>query len=231
MSAWHASATAAAATAPAAEGGAAPGAATSAASATAGEDAGADDAVLKSGWEARVAESGLGSAAGDGEQRQAALLESWKGYKRQFQQGVAAFNQKPKKGIAYMQEQGLVGPTPDDVAQFLAKSQGLKCVAEGRERARLFTASPAPDLLVFVPPCLAFAAPRPRASLSVGCARCSKTLIGDYLGERDDFNLRVMHAYVDALDFGGMEFDGAIRWGHSCCGVDRWGCCAAAPLQ
>ena len=40
---------------------------------------------------------------------------------------------------------------------------------------------------------------------------CSKTLIGDYLGERDDFNLRVMHRYVDALDFDAMDFDEAIR--------------------
>ena len=47
-------------------------------------------------------------------------------YKRQFQQGVALFNQKPKKGIAYMQEQGLVGTAPDEVAQFLARTQGLK---------------------------------------------------------------------------------------------------------
>lgn len=42
----------------------------------------------------------------------------------------------------------------------------------------------------------------------------SKTLIGDYLGERDDFNLRVMHCYVDALDFTEQDFDEAIRWGH-----------------
>jgi brefeldin A-inhibited guanine nucleotide-exchange protein len=38
-----------------------------------------------------------------------------------------------------------------------------------------------------------------------------KTLIGDYLGEREDFNLKVMHCYVDALDFSDMEFDTAIR--------------------
>lgn len=42
---------------------------------------------------------------------------------------------------------------------------------------------------------------------------CSKSLIGDYLGERDDFNLKVMHSYVDALDFTEMEFDEAIRLG------------------
>lgn len=38
-----------------------------------------------------------------------------------------------------------------------------------------------------------------------------KTLIGDYLGERDDFSLRVMHAYVDSFNFEGTEFDEALR--------------------
>lgn len=38
-----------------------------------------------------------------------------------------------------------------------------------------------------------------------------KTLIGDYLGEREDLSLKVMHAYVDSFDFQGMEFDEAIR--------------------
>ena len=45
----------------------------------------------------------------------------------------------------------------------------------------------------------------------------SKTLIGDYLGERDDFNLRVMHCYVDALEFTEQEFDEAIRCGRGGC--------------
>ncbi|KAJ7950995.1 Brefeldin A-inhibited guanine nucleotide-exchange protein [Quillaja saponaria] len=39
----------------------------------------------------------------------------------------------------------------------------------------------------------------------------SKTLIGDYLGEREDLSLKVMHAYVDSFDFQGMDFDEAIR--------------------
>nr|GEW39325.1 brefeldin A-inhibited guanine nucleotide-exchange protein 2-like [Tanacetum cinerariifolium] len=39
----------------------------------------------------------------------------------------------------------------------------------------------------------------------------NKTLIGDYLGEREDLPLKVMHAYVDSFDFQGMEFDEAIR--------------------
>uniref|UniRef100_A0A7N0TCL6 SEC7 domain-containing protein n=1 Tax=Kalanchoe fedtschenkoi TaxID=63787 RepID=A0A7N0TCL6_KALFE len=39
----------------------------------------------------------------------------------------------------------------------------------------------------------------------------SKTMIGDYLGEREEMSLKVMHAYVEAFDFQDMEFDEAIR--------------------
>ncbi|CAL4921758.1 unnamed protein product [Urochloa decumbens] len=39
----------------------------------------------------------------------------------------------------------------------------------------------------------------------------NKTMIGDYLGEREDLSLKVMHAYVDSFDLQGMEFDEAIR--------------------
>ncbi|KAK4752299.1 hypothetical protein SAY87_021097 [Trapa incisa] len=39
----------------------------------------------------------------------------------------------------------------------------------------------------------------------------NKTLIGDYLGEREDLSLKVMHAYVDSFDFHDITFDEAIR--------------------
>ncbi|KAI3498366.1 hypothetical protein L1887_34139 [Cichorium endivia] len=39
----------------------------------------------------------------------------------------------------------------------------------------------------------------------------NKTSIGDYLGEREDLSLKVMHAYVDSFNFHDMEFDEAIR--------------------
>ena len=39
----------------------------------------------------------------------------------------------------------------------------------------------------------------------------NKTMIGEYLGEREETCLRVMHAYVDAMDFSGAAFDQAIR--------------------
>ena len=36
-------------------------------------------------------------------------------------------------------------------------------------------------------------------------------MIGDYLGQHEEFPLAVMHAYVDSMKFSGMKFDTAIR--------------------
>lgn len=36
-------------------------------------------------------------------------------------------------------------------------------------------------------------------------------MIGDYLGQHEEFPLAVMHAYVDSMKFSGMKFDNAIR--------------------
>lgn len=50
--------------------------------------------------------------------------------------------------------------------------------------------------------------------------RCSRTFsriisvqkqIGDYLGQHGEFQLAVMHAYVDVMNFVGMKFDKALR--------------------
>uniref|UniRef100_A0A0E0C926 SEC7 domain-containing protein n=1 Tax=Oryza meridionalis TaxID=40149 RepID=A0A0E0C926_9ORYZ len=52
-------------------------------------------------------------------------------------------------------------------------------------------------------------------------AGLNATMIGDYLGERDDFPLKVMHAYVDALNFKGMDFGEAIRLPGEAQKIDR----------
>lgn len=89
MAAWHTSATsgaaaaAASAAAAAAPNGQAPAPPTAAP--TVGEEA-VDEAALQSGFMARMAEAGGTEAAEAGGERQAVMLESWKGYKRQFQQ-------------------------------------------------------------------------------------------------------------------------------------------------
>lgn len=38
-----------------------------------------------------------------------------------------------------------------------------------------------------------------------------QAMIGDYLGQHEEFPLAVMHAYVDSIKFSGMKFDSAIR--------------------
>lgn len=40
----------------------------------------------------------------------------------------------------------------------------------------------------------------------------NETMIGDYLGEREEFPLKVMHAYVDAMNLERMHFGEAIRF-------------------
>ena len=53
--------------------------------------------------------------------------------------------------------------------------------------------------------------PEDIASFLLQTEGLDKTTIGDYLGEREDTALKVMHAYIDALDFAALEFDAAIR--------------------
>lgn len=39
------------------------------------------------------------------------------------------FNKKPKRGIQYLQEQGMLGTTPEDIAQFLHQEDRLDSVS------------------------------------------------------------------------------------------------------
>ena len=138
----------------------------SARSAVSDDDASTLDAIdesVKVKWMAQLA-AGQRSIPKLTEGKQGDLVKLWKEFKKAFEKGVNLFNDKPKRGIEFLQGQKLVGEEPADVAKFLAVTMAL-----------------------------------------------DKTVIGDYLGEREEFNLSVMHAYIDDLDFTGMEFDMAIR--------------------
>lgn len=50
------------------------------------------------------------------------------------------------------------------------------------------------------------------ASFLKNTSGLNETIIGDYLGEREEFSLKVMHAYVDSFNFKGMDFGEAIRF-------------------
>lgn len=54
--------------------------------------------------------------------------------------------------------------------------------------------------------------PEDVASFLKNTSGLNETIIGDYLGEREEFPLKVMHAYVDSFDFKGMDFGEAIRF-------------------
>ena len=83
---------------------------------------------------------------------------------KQMSIGRKKFNMDPKKGIEYLIEHNLLAATPEDVAQFLYKGEGL-----------------------------------------------NKTAIGDYLGERHDFNERVLRAFVELHDFTDLILVQALR--------------------
>lgn len=54
--------------------------------------------------------------------------------------------------------------------------------------------------------------PEEVASFLKNTTGLNETMIGDYLGEREEFSLKVMHAYVDSFNFKGMDFGHAIRF-------------------
>ncbi|XP_069189974.1 cytohesin-1 isoform X4 [Procambarus clarkii] len=83
---------------------------------------------------------------------------------KQMSIGRKKFNMDPKKGIEYLIDHGLLKNTPDDIAQFLYKGEGL-----------------------------------------------NKTAIGDYLGERNDFNQSVLDAFVCLHDFTDLILVQALR--------------------
>nr|XP_027214989.1 cytohesin-1-like isoform X2 [Penaeus vannamei] len=83
---------------------------------------------------------------------------------KQMSIGRKKFNMDPKKGIEYLIDHGLLKNTPEDIAQFLHKGEGL-----------------------------------------------NKTAIGDYLGERNDFNQSVLDAFVCLHDFTDLILVQALR--------------------
>ncbi|RXN04096.1 brefeldin A-inhibited guanine nucleotide-exchange 1-like isoform X4 [Labeo rohita] len=56
-------------------------------------------------------------------------FEVLKQQKEIIEQGIDLFNKKPKRGIQYLQEQGMLGTTPEDIAQFLHQEERLDSLA------------------------------------------------------------------------------------------------------
>jgi brefeldin A-inhibited guanine nucleotide-exchange protein len=104
--------------------------------------------------------------------------------KRELEEGILQFNKKPKKGIVYLLDRGHL--------ELLEKS--------GTEQVKPHEAATPESVAAFL-----------IRYCEGGKVTLEKTVIGDYLGEGKDYNLLVLHRYVDLLHFTGMEVDEAIR--------------------
>ncbi|XP_036374500.1 brefeldin A-inhibited guanine nucleotide-exchange protein 1-like isoform X2 [Megalops cyprinoides] len=58
-------------------------------------------------------------------------FEVLKQQKEIIEQGIDLFNKKPKRGMQYLQEQGMLGTTPEDIAQFLHQEERLDSTQVG----------------------------------------------------------------------------------------------------
>ncbi|MGH0145720.1 UNVERIFIED_CONTAM: hypothetical protein FKN15_024671 [Acipenser sinensis] len=76
--------------------------------------------------------SGIGSTS-----TQASLADDPEQYevikqqKEIIEHGIELFNKKPKRGVQYLQEQGMLGVTPEDIAQFLHQEERLDTTQVG----------------------------------------------------------------------------------------------------
>uniref|UniRef100_A0A3Q4AJE9 SEC7 domain-containing protein n=1 Tax=Mola mola TaxID=94237 RepID=A0A3Q4AJE9_MOLML len=79
-----------------------------------------------------TASSGIGSystqMSGNDNPEQFEVLKQ---QKEIIEQGIDLFNKKPKRGIQYLQEQGMLGTTPEDLAQFLHQEERIDSTQVG----------------------------------------------------------------------------------------------------
>ncbi|XP_010277401.1 PREDICTED: brefeldin A-inhibited guanine nucleotide-exchange protein 2 [Nelumbo nucifera] len=99
--------------------------------------------------------------------------------------------------------------TSSEVSDVLTKRRAYKL--ELQEGISLFNRKPKKGIDFLINAKKVGDSPEEIAAFLRSTSGLNKTLIGDYLGEREELPLKVMHAYVDSFDFQGMEFDEAIR--------------------
>ncbi|XP_059633998.1 brefeldin A-inhibited guanine nucleotide-exchange protein 2-like [Cornus florida] len=98
-----------------------------------------------------------------------------------------------------------------EVSGVLAIEQRRAYKLELQEGISLFNRKPKKGIEFLINANKVGSSPEEIAAFLKNASGLNKTLIGDYLGEREELPLKVMHAYVDSFDFRSMEFDEAIR--------------------
>ncbi len=112
---------------------------------------------------------------------------------------LPSFNKKPKRGIQYLQDQGMLGATAEDISQFLHQEDRLDTVRNytSLNYTTLYSQATKKFSQVNNPPTTLLLHPQ--------------TQVGEFLGENIKFNKEVMYCYVDQLDFCGRDFVSALR--------------------
>lgn len=76
----------------------------------------------------------------------------------------------------------------------------------------LFNRKPSKGIEFLISTKIIDGSPEAVASFLKNASGLNETMIGDYMGEREEFSLKVMHAYVDSFKFNGMDLGEAIRF-------------------
>ena len=105
-------------------------------------------------------------------------------------EGIALFNESPTKGIKFLFELDVIKETPDSVASYLRECGEL-------DKVSLFLFSFPPSI------------PLPLDTHYLLCTQ--QKAIGDYLGERDQFTLKVLQLFIKKMDFSDDSFESALR--------------------
>ncbi|KAI4377500.1 hypothetical protein MLD38_015112 [Melastoma candidum] len=95
--------------------------------------------------------------------------------------------------------------TPSDFEMAKAHKSSLEAAASE------FNRKPSKGVEFFISNKLVESTPASVAHFLRTANGLDKAMLGDYLGQREEFPLAVMHAYVDSMKFSGLKFHDAIR--------------------
>ena len=119
--------------------------------------------------------------------------------KLQLEGGIKQFNIKPKEGVSYLVYAGIIEPkgTEEDPTGHEILKEALSQPPGKRPRLQGDPASIAEFLLKYA---------------QEGKIALDKGQIGDFMGEGNQYNVDILHAYTELLDFTSHEIDDGIRY-------------------
>ncbi|RAL42676.1 hypothetical protein DM860_009183 [Cuscuta australis] len=136
------------------------------------------------------------------------VLKSLVEWEKQHREADTAYQGKQSSGEGLNKEPNDIRGREDVPTDF----EKLKAHKSTMEAAiSEFNRQPGKGIEYLISSGLAERSPASIAQFLRSTPNLNKAMIGDYLGQHEDFPLAVMHAYVESMSFSGMKFDIAIR--------------------